>query len=296
MGEPVMQGSVKYASPSDHRECQRWHREYGTTYYFATQLFPRRYRERVHALYAFVRVPDEWVDNPGERTPTQVRELLRDYRTELRLATTGVRPETPVLRAFADVVRETGMPLSEPLCFLDAMEQDLTVTRYATFDALLGYTRGSAAAVGLMMCHALDVRPCDETARAAMALGDAMQLTNFLRDVGEDARRGRIYLPQADLAEFGVSERDILEGRMTPEFVRLMEFQIGRARELYARSDLGIPALPSFARPAVRCARLLYAQILDKIEQRGYDVFSGRARTSRSEKLATAARVLARAW
>jgi phytoene synthase len=291
-----MEGGVKYAVPGDLRECQQWHREYGTTYYFATQFFPRRYRERVHALYAFVRVPDEWVDNPGDRSPAEVRELLRGYRAELHLAITGARPESAVLRAFADVVRETGMPISEPLCFLDAMEQDLTVTRYPTFDALLGYTRGSAAAVGLMMCHVLDVAPCEDTARAAMALGDAMQLTNFLRDVGEDARRGRIYLPQADLAEFGVSERDLLEGRMSPEFVRLMQFEMGRARELYARADLGIPALPGFARPAVRCARLLYAQILDKIEQRGYDVFTGRARTSRSEKLATAARVLARAW
>lgn len=278
----------------DYEECRRLHRQFGTTYYFASRWFPAAVRARVDALYGFVRVPDEWVDNPGDATPSETLSKLADYRAQFLAGMRGVRPEIPVLRAFCDCAREAQIPESEPLLFLDAMEQDLTVTRYGTIEDLLGYTRGSAAAVGVMMCSVLGAPLDDETISAAKALGDAMQLTNFLRDVGEDARRGRIYLPQEDLSRFGVTESEILAGIMSDRFIRLMQFEIDRAHAWYRQADAGIPKLPSHARGSVRIARALYAKILDKIEQRGYDVFSGRARTTGSEKLRTAAWVLAR--
>ena len=284
-----MEAAKTHASAADHELCRRLHRQHGTTYYFATSRFHPAVRRRVHALYGFVRVPDEWVDNPsGDPLPR-----LRAYREDLLCALDGGRAEHPALRAFGDVARGCGMRPEEPLCFLDAMEMDLVVARYPTYAHLETYMRGSAAAVGMMMCDVLGAGNDPAMRAAAQALGNAMQLTNFLRDVGEDARRGRIYLPQDELAAFGVGEDEILAGRMTDRFAALSRFQIERARRLYAQADSGIPQLPPEARKAVRLARVLYSRILDRVEERNHDVFGRRARTSKVEKLAVAARVLA---
>lgn len=280
-----------FASAEDHAECRRLHRKYGSTYYFATQRFDRPSRRRVHALYGFVRVPDEWVDNPGETSVEDQARMLREYRSQLLRGLDGVRPNHAALRAFCDVVRETGMPLTEPLLFLDAMEQDLTVTRYARYSDLQDYMRGSAAAVGVMMCSVLGARCDAETLTGARALGDAMQLTNFLRDVREDAERGRVYLPQEDLARFGVTEEGIEGHQVDDAFRNLMRFEIARARALYEVADQAIPRLPPTAQKPVRLARILYSRILDKIEALDYDVFTSRARTTKWEKVWAALRV-----
>ncbi len=283
-----------FAESSDFEECRRLHRKYGSTYYFASRRFPAEIRRRVDVLYGFVRVPDEIVDNPLALGISDPSSALRAFRKELLQGLEGERPTQPVLRAFCDLCQEVKMSGEEPLRFLDAMEADLTVSRYATFDELRGYMRGSASAVGLMMCHVLEVE-CDAPVRAAaMALSEAMQLTNFLRDVGEDAVRNRIYLPMEDLDDFNVSCDQILEGVMTESFRRLMRFEIERARELYRQADAGIPKLPKATRSSIYLARVLYSRILDRIERRDYDVFSGRARTSSLEKLAVAGAVWAR--
>lgn len=282
---------MRYASPADYQECRRLHRKFGTTYFFASRAFPRRIRQRVDALYGFVRVPDEWVDNPGPLTLTEQVSLLSDYRAQLVAGVQeGICPEHPVLRAFCDVVRDTGLGLDEPLLFLDAMAQDLTVTRYETYAELERYMRGSAAAVGVMMLSVLQAQRREGLIEAAKALGDAMQLTNFLRDVGEDLQRGRVYLPQEDMQRFGVTLAHLHEGVPTPEFCSLMRFEIERARALYAVADRGIDGLPSYAQRAVRTARVLYSRILDRIEDQSFDVFTSRARTSSSEKLLVATR------
>jgi phytoene synthase len=281
-----------FAGPSDYATCRQLHRKYGATYYFASRRFRAEARQRTHALYAFVRIPDEWVDNPAGLSLEQRVGLLRNWRSQLLRGMDGVPPNHPAMRAFCDVVRETEMPLEEPLCFLDAMEQDLSVGRYETYSDLRDYMRGSAAAVGLMMCHVLGAPRTPKVDRAASALGEAMQLTNFLRDVGEDAKRGRIYLPLEDLATFEVRESEIMEGQMSPGFKNLMQFEIARARALYKEADSGIPLLPADSRKAVKLARLLYARILDRIEARNFDVFTGRARTSGAEKLFVALQVM----
>lgn len=292
VGEARELGS--FARPDDHAECRRLHRQHGTTYYFATRRFGSAARTRVHALYAFVRVPDEWVDNPGNLSLVRSRRLLQDYRSALIRGLDGVCPEHPVLRAFCDVMHEVRMPLDEPLIFLDAMEQDLSVSRYATYEELRGYMRGSASAVGLMMCSVLGAGEDPAMLAAAKALGEAMQLTNFLRDVGEDLARDRIYLPQDEMAHFGVMESDLRLRRVTPEFIGLMQSLIARARGLYAEAEKGIPMLPRRARKAVRLASVLYSRILDRIEANGYDVFSSRARTSKAEKIRVALGVMLR--
>lgn len=283
-----------FASPGDYAVCQRLHRRYGTTYYFATRRFRPEARRRTHAVYAFVRIPDEWVDNPNGLSLAQQENLLRGWRSQLIRGVDGVTPRHPVMRAFCDVIRESGMPLDEPLLFLDAMRQDLSVQRYQTYDDLRGYMRGSAAAVGMMMCWVIGAPMTSRIERAAKSLGEAMQLTNFLRDIGEDWRRGRLYLPAEDLSSFGVREEDIARGRVTPEFENLMRFQIARARALYAEADAGIPLLPAEAQRPVRLARVLYSKILEKIERCDFDVFSARVRTSKFEKLIAALGVLLR--
>lgn len=279
---------MPFASESDFLECSRLHRKFGTTYYFASRRLPKEVRRRVDAVYGFVRVPDEWVDNPGTLSAEDSANLLRQYRQELMAAHYGVPPSFPSLRAFADVLRETKIPLEEPTVFLDAMESDLTVSRYKTYAELQNYMRGSAVAVGLMMLYVLEADLTPETIEGATALGEAMQLTNFLRDVGEDYARGRIYIPQAELEEFNVSESMIAGSNVSPEFVRMMKFQIDRARQLFDRSDAAIPMLGEEVRFGVALARELYSKILEKIELNGYDVLNLRARTTPQDKMMAA--------
>jgi 15-cis-phytoene synthase len=280
---------TSFAQPTDYVECRRLHRKFGTTYYFATQKFRPEVRDKVHALYGFVRVPDEWVDNPSSSDPSA---QLEDFNQQLIRGYDNICPTEPVLRAFVDVATGCNIPIKEPLCFLEAMKQDLVQSRYNTYTELQYYMRGSAAAVGVMMCHILGVGGNQEAIRGAVALGEAMQLTNFLRDVGEDIQRGRIYLPLEDMSAFHVAESDIVAGVISPHFVELMKFQIDRARRLYRVAEESLIHLPTDARKPVRIALKLYERILDRIEERRYDVFGGRARTSKIEKLSVAAQVL----
>ncbi len=281
-----------WASHNDYEICRAIHRRYGTTYYFSTLRFPRAIQRRVHAVYAFVRIPDEWVDNPGSLSLPQRRQKLKEWRRELTSGLGGACPESAAMRAFCDTVKECQIPVEEPNLFLDAMEQDLSQCQYATYADLQDYMRGSACAVGVMMCAAMGVSTEGAIRTQAMALGEAMQLTNFLRDVGEDLERGRIYLPMEDMERFGVSLDDLRSGTVTPAFQELMTFEIERARELYAVADRGIVQLPAAIRPAVLLARILYSRILDRIEAQRYDVFTRRARTGFPEKAVCAAQVV----
>ena len=283
---------LPYADESDHAYCRALHRKHGTTYFFASRRLPRETRRHVDSLYGFVREADEWVDNPGTMTLAEQAEKLADFREQLIAGCKGVKPNNPTLRAFCDTMAEVGMSPDEPLIFLDAMAQDLTVTRYETWDDLCGYMRGSAAAVGIMMCTVTGTPQTPETLPAAVALGNAMQLTNFIRDVGEDWQRGRIYLALEDLRRHGLSERDIAEGKVSDAWKVMLAEQIARARDLFRQADSGIPMIPSSCRLGVQIARELYAKILDKVEERGYDVFSGRARTTGLEKSTLAVKLI----
>ena len=257
---------------------------HGKTYYFSTLFFPPEVRRSVHALYGFVRFPDEIVDNPAPGAdPTA---LLAEYREATRDAMRTGCSALPVLHAFADMAERYALPPEYPLAFLDAMAMDLTRTRYDTFEDLKKYTYGSASVVGLMMCHVVGIS--DPAALApAHDLGLAMQLTNFWRDIGEDWKtRGRIYLPLEDMERFGYTEEMLSKGIVNDQFLELMRFEIARARDFYAASDLGIPAITPSCQLPVKLARVLYSRILDKIEANNYDVFTRRARTSGLEKTA----------
>jgi phytoene synthase len=168
------------------------------------------------------------------------------------------------------------------------MTMDLTVASYDTWDDLLGYMDGSAAVIGEMMLPILEpLRP--EALQHARDLGNAFQLTNFLRDIAEDLDRGRQYVPQEDLRRFGV---DLTDRRVTPAFVALMQFEIERCRALYASADLGTSMLPPQSARCIGAARELYSRILVKIEEQRYDVFGSRARVSTAEKAALVAKLL----
>ena len=283
---------TNFATAADIEQCRRIHKKFGTTYYYSTLRFPKKIQGRVHAIYAFVRVPDEWVDNPGDMTDEERLALLRDWRDQLVRGLNGECPEHFAMRAFCDAAIESRIPLEEMMLFLDAMEMDITKSRYETYEELRDYMRGSASAIGVMMCYAMCARTDHDTISRAKALGEAMQLTNFLRDIREDFERGRIYLPLEDMKQFGVTEASLKSKVVSTEFVELMKFEIDRARNLYLNSDLGIYRLPPTMRKAVLLSRLLYSQILNRIEDQNYDVFRQRARTNSFHKAKCALKVI----
>lgn len=292
MANPIL-GSLPAVSPDlagAYAHCRAVNQHYGKTYYFSTGFFPAALRPAVHALYAWVRYPDEWVDNPGDLSLDAQREKLRRWGEDTSIAVKTGCADHPVLAAWADAARRHAVPASYMRDFLLAMEQDLTQTTYDTFADLERYTWGSASVVGLMLCCLLGVTD-PRARRHAADLGLAMQMTNFLRDVGEDWReRGRIYLPLADLRRFDVTQKDLATGCVNERWCALVRFQAERARGLYASADAGMHYIPPEARLPVRLARVLYARILDKIEANGCDVFTRRARVPTWEKLAVLAR------
>lgn len=269
--------------------CRRVQRSHSRTYYFSTRLFPKEVRPHVHALYAFMRYADEIVDSPGSLSAGEQLAGLERFEKETVAAITGEEVLNPILRAFANTVRVRGIELESITAFMKSMKMDTDTFRYPTYEDLEVYTYGSAAVVGLMMCRVVGVT--DERAREpAEALGVAMQLTNFLRDIGEDWRRGRVYLPLEDLERFGYAEEDLARRVVDERFVGLMRFEIERARRLYGVADGGMAYIPRGRRYPVAVARELYAAILDRIEAQDYDVYARRAETSRARKLAVAAR------
>jgi phytoene synthase len=268
--------------------CRQFNKRHGTTYYWSTLVLPKAKRPHVFALYGFCRYADDIVDDLGPVPVAERAAALASFGERFFADLARGESDDPVLKAVVNTVRELRI---DPECFrrfLRSMTMDLTVERYETWDNLLEYMDGSAAVIGEMMLPVLE-----PTASAAIAhardLGNAFQLTNFLRDINEDLDRGRVYIPQEDVRRFGV---DLAARRCTPEFVQLMQFEIARCRELYASADIGLSMLPKQSARSIGAARVLYGRILDKIEARHYDVFSGRASVSTWEKAAMVIRLM----
>ena len=278
---------------ASYAECKRLNKRYGTTYYWSTMLLPSVKRPHVHALYGFCRHADDIVDNivdevgdvSVERRSAALAELRARFFSDLDRG----HSDDLVLKAVVHTVRAFDIDPEGFARFLRSMEMDLTVERYETWEDLREYMDGSAAVIGEMMLPILEPTDLSTATGPARALGEAFQLTNFLRDVDEDLDRGRQYLPQEDLRRFGV---DLADRRCTPSFVDLMRFEIVRCRELYRCAEGGIALLPDRSARCIRAAHDLYGRILDCIEAQGYDVFAGRARVSMPRKLAVAARHL----
>ena len=260
--------------------CKEFNKRHGTTYYWSTKVLPREKQRHVHALYGFCRYADDIVDDLGP-VPVDTRErALKDFGDRFFADLAAGESTDPVLRAVVDTVTTCKIDEGCFRRFLHSMTMDLTVEKYETWDDLLGYMDGSAAVIGEMMLPILE--PMNPAAIGpARDLGNAFQLTNFLRDVNEDLDRGRVYIPQEDVRRFGV---DLAERRCTPQFVELMKFEIERCRALYRSADDGLVLLPPQSRRSIGAARVLYGRILDKIEGQNYDVFAKRASVSTWEK------------
>ena len=278
-----------------YAECKRLNALHGKTYYLATLLLPKSKRPFVHALYGFARYADEIVDDLASTlTPQEKAEVLSKWSSGVLAGLQNGTSEDPVGRALVDTAKRFKIPHQHFIDFLHSMEMDLTVTQYQSYEDLLEYVYGSAAVIGLEMVPVLGYSD-DAAFESAKKLGIAFQLANFIRDVGEDLERGRIYLPLDELARFGVT-RELLEKRvLTPEIIDALKFQIARVRQLQLEAAPGIAMLDKTSRPCIEAASELYCGIVDEVEAIGYDIFNKRAKTSTLRRLRVASTAYMRA-
>jgi phytoene synthase len=268
--------------------CRKLNAEHGKTYYLATLLLPPAKRPYVHALYGFARYADEIVDDLASTlTEAEKAQQLNAWGNEFLAKFDSGETDDPVCIAVLDTVRRWNIPREHFEAFLHSMTMDLTVTEYKTYEDLYEYVYGSAAVIGLQMVPILE--PTNQDAyKYATELGVAFQLANFIRDVGEDLERGRVYLPLQELAQFGVSRADLEARIATPEIKSALKFQIARVRQLEESSRSGIAMLGAPSQPCIETARILYCGIVDAVEEIDYEVFSKRATVSMSQRLRVA--------
>ncbi|MEU4805628.1 phytoene/squalene synthase family protein [Actinosynnema sp. NPDC023587] len=284
-----------------YRRCRSLNARHGRTFYLATRLLPADRRPAVHALYGFARWVDDIVDevHDGRTGAERAVELTAVERRLDEGFRTGASDD-PVISALLDTASRYGLPREYFDDFMVSMRMDLTVAEYPTWDDVARYVYGSAAVIGLQVLPVLGTTvPRAEAEPAAAALGVAFQLTNFLRDVGEDLDRGRVYLPVDELAACGV-DRELLvwsrsTGRVDRRVRAALAAQVERARRAYREAEPGVAVLDRRSRPCVATAFRLYQRILDLVERADYDVLSRRVVVSPGRRLAVALPALARA-
>ncbi|MGW5852148.1 phytoene/squalene synthase family protein [Streptomyces sp. NPDC055254] len=280
--------------------CRRLNAQHGKTYFLATRLLPASRRPAVHALYGFARLADDIVDDLSAPTaPADRAQRLRTLSHDLRTAMEGGPGDHPVVTAVAHIAHRYRIPYRHFDDFLTSMRSDLTVTDYGTLDALRRYMHGSAAVIGLQMLPVLGhTTSREEAAPHAAALGEAFQLTNFVRDVGEDLDRDRVYLPADLLAADGV-DRELLRwsrrtGRRDPRITRALHAAAALTRRFYAAAEPGLDMLEPVSRPCVRTAFVLYGEILDAVARDGYASVHRRSAVPLARRAAVAAAGLAK--
>ncbi|MFC7154131.1 phytoene/squalene synthase family protein [Halomarina halobia] len=259
------------------------HRRTGPTFYFATRVLPERVRRATYVLYAFFRIADEVVDEEDTHlSSAEQHERLLSVREQ---ALGRAPANDPVLAAFSELREEVGIADDEIELFVDAMLADIEQTRYETYDELAAYVRGSAAAVGEMMTTVMGPDRPEEARPHARALGEAFQLTNFLRDVREDiAKHGRIYLPRETLDRHGVTDEQIERFEADESFREAMRAELRRAEGRYREGVAGIKLLPADCQFAVLLAAVLYAEHHRLIRDRDYDVLAATPQLSTPRK------------
>jgi phytoene synthase len=262
-----------------------------TSFYYSFLVLPPRKRRAMIAVWDFCRAVDDAVDESD--APDLAGQQVASWRGELAAAFGSGSPQTWQGRALQPFVREFGLPRAPFEELIDGVEMDLAVTRYPTFEALAEYCRRVASAVGLI-CVEIFGYSDPRTRSYAVNLGMALQLTNIVRDVAADLRRGRIYLPGDDLARFGVTERDLAAGTVTSAVHALLTFECARAREYYVRAAADLPASDAYNLMAAEIMSGIYFEILQRIERAGYDVFSRRIRVPRPYRAVIALRIWAR--
>jgi len=233
-------------------------------------------RNAFYAVYAFCRHTDDLVDdNTGN--PRLQKMLIRDWKKRFLEAYRAGSSTDPVLDPFVYIIKKHNVPLRYPLELIRGVSMDIGKKEYGTFRELRRYCFRVASVVGLMLMHVLGVESVRRGKKYAIKLGIAMQLTNILRDVGEDARMGRVYFPKDELARFGLTISDILSFRKTKSFIEFLRFQVARARKYYTEAMRGIAMMHREARMVIAVASTAYREILSVIEENEYEVFGKRA-------------------
>jgi phytoene synthase len=284
MDELTAAGIVDPKLRASYQECKRLNSIHGKTYYLATLLLPPAKRPHVHALYGFARYADEIVDDLASNlTLDEKAFVLKKWSNQVLSDIKSGSSNDPIAAAVVDTTSRFKIPIAHFEAFLHSMNMDLTVRQYQTYEDLHEYVYGSAAVIGLQMVSVLGTISPDAVTsanEAAEKLGIAFQLANFIRDVGEDLDRGRVYLPMTELEAHGVN-RQMLEARVTtPQIKSALKEQIQRVRRLQNESTAGIKLLTPGARECIQAASQLYCGIVDEVEKIDYQIFTKRAKTS----------------
>jgi phytoene synthase len=272
---------TRHASAQDVAQCREMIKGGSKSFFAASLLLPRRLREPAYALYAFCRLSDDMVDIDGGTVAAVAR-----LRERLDQAYAGRPADSPVCRSFADTVRTFAIPRALPEALLEGLEWDARGDRvHNSLSDVYHYAARVAGAVGAMMATLMDARSADQVARAC-DLGVAMQLTNIARDVGEDARNGRLYLPRDWMRAEGIDPDAWLKApQATPALARVVARLLDHAEALYDQADLGIAHLPASCRPGIRAASRLYEAIGTQVAKAQHDSVNQRATTSLRRKL-----------
>jgi 15-cis-phytoene synthase len=264
--------------------ARRITKRYSRTFYFASLFLPKEKRLASYAVYAICRISDESVDSDADRNR---KESLDAIKRKLDLSYSDKDTGNPLLAAFRFTVQKYGIPRDHFNLLLEGMEMDLIKNRYADFKDLYNYCFRAAGVIGLIMVRIFENRsaPCQEY---AIDLGIAMQLTNIIRDISEDLRKNRIYIPRDEMGRFRVSEESLKSKTINENFKELLGFQISRAMEYYSRSQKGIRLIRNYrCRFVVLAMKENYSNILSKIRSNNYDIFSRRTSLSLFSKIAT---------
>ncbi len=273
-----------------YQHCEFVAKTQAKNFYYSFVTLPPEKKAAMCAIYAFMRYSDDVSDGDISQKGKTRSEELHNWRTALDRAFAGDYGESLILPAFHDTVRTYHIPARYFHELMDGMEQDLTQTRYAAWEDTRRYCYLAASVVGFVCIHVWGFEEGDGKAMEfAEACGIALQLTNILRDVKEDAERDRIYLPQEDLDRFGVTEEDLKAGRVDERFRALLQFETDRAKEYYHLAQQLFPYIHAPGRPTLSIMLKIYRGILDQIEEQNYDVYSRRARVSTPKKLSIVA-------
>ncbi|RNC85236.1 MAG: phytoene/squalene synthase family protein [Balneola sp.] len=272
-----------------YSHCRAITKFYAKTFYMATRFLPNEKQRGIFAIYGLCRYLDNLVDDAIDLSDyssvslSQVDEKLEDFKCRLISVYNGYQGDDPILIAFSDTLKTYHIPIDLPFLLIDGVRSDLEKNRFRNFQEVYDYSYKVASVVGLMTSRVFGYSN-DSALEHAVDLGIAMQLTNILRDIGEDLERDRIYIPADELKMFGVSEKELFNHEVSENFISMMKFQIDRARKYYESADKGIEMLNRDSRLPVYLARYNYGRILDKIEENDYNVFDERAFLSGFEK------------
>lgn len=262
-----------------YRQAEKITAEHSKSFHFASGLLPEEKRAAVRALYAFCRTVDDIVDESAD----DQREAQLEYWRGM-IEHGSFLDGDLVAAAWTDTLTRYHIPRHYALQLIDGVNRDLTQSRYQTFEELATYCYGVASTVGLMSMYIVGFKSGDAVPYA-IKLGVALQMTNILRDIGEDYRNGRLYLPREELAFYGIREQDIAEGRITDQWRQFMKFQIARTRQVYEESWEGVKMLEREGQLAIGAASVFYQGILDDIEKHDYNVFTRRSNLNTLGKL-----------